>query len=152
MVDLETLLSTSDFVAINCALTPETHHLLDAPRLALMKETACLINTSRGPIVDQGSLTEALREGRLAGAALDVFEEEPADPEDPIFDLPNVIAAPHALAWTDELAAGNGRAACESVIEVAAGHVPRNVVNRDVLDTPLLQEKLERYREGKGVT
>ncbi|MGH3145013.1 MAG: NAD(P)-dependent oxidoreductase [Rubrobacter sp.] len=152
LVDLETLLGASDFVAINCALTPETHHLFDAPRLDLMKETAYLINTARGRIVDQAALTEALREGRIAGAALDVFEEEPADPEDPIFDLPNVIATPHALAWTDELAAGNGRGACESVLDVAAGRVPRNVVNRDVLDTPLLREKLGRHGAERGGT
>ena len=148
LVDLQTLLGTSDFVAVNCALTPETRHLLDAERLGLMKETACLINTSRGPIVDQAALTDALRGGRLAGAALDVFEEEPADPNDPIFDLPNVIVAPHALAWTDELAINNGRSACESVLEVAAGRFPRNVVNRDVLGTESLRKKLERYGEG----
>ena len=78
-------MGTADFVTVNCALTPETHHLLDAERLALMKQTAYLINAARGPIVDQAALTEALREGRIAGAGLDVFEEEPADPEDPIF-------------------------------------------------------------------
>ena len=150
LVDLETLLRTSDFVAVNCALTPETRHLLDAGRLALMKPTAYLINTARGPIVDQAALTDALRGGRLAGAGIDVFEEEPADPEDPIFALPNVVAGPHALAWTDELALGNGRGACESVLDVAAGLVPKNVVNRGVLDTPLFRKKLARYAEGAG--
>ena len=147
LVELETLLETSDFVAVNCALTPETRHLLNAGRLGLMKETAFLINAARGPIVDQEALTEALSEGRIAGAGLDVFEGEPADPEDPIFSLPNVIATPHALAWTDELALGNGRGACGSVLEVAAGRVPENVVNRDVLDTTLFRKKLARYAE-----
>jgi phosphoglycerate dehydrogenase-like enzyme len=94
LVGLEELLGASDFVAINCALTPETHHLLDAGRLALMKRSAFVINTARGQIVDQAALTEALREGRIAGVALDVFEEEPADPKDPIFSLPNVICSP----------------------------------------------------------
>lgn len=149
LVDLEALLRLSDFVAINCALTPETHHLLDAGRLALMKETAYLVNVARGPIVDGEALTGALREGRLAGAGLDVFEKEPADPEDPIFSLPNVIAAPHALAWTDELALGNGRAACKSVLDVAAGRAPKNVVNGDVLGTPRFVDKLARHGEGK---
>lgn len=145
LVDLEGLLGASDFVAVNCALTPETHHLLDAGRLALMKRSAFVINTARGQIVDQASLTEALREGRIAGAALDVFEEEPADPDDPIFSLPNVIATPHSLAWTDELALGNGRSACESVLDVAAGRAPKNVVNKDVLENALSQEKLSGY-------
>ena len=147
LVDLGTLLRDSDFVMINSALTPETRHLLDAEKLALMKPTAYLINAARGPIVDQRALVDALRAERLAGAGLDVFEEEPADPEDPIFALPNVIATPHALAWTDEIALGNGRGAIESVLDVAAGRVPKNVVNRDVVDDPVLQEKLARYGE-----
>ncbi len=124
-MDLETLLRESDFLTINCALTPETRHLIDAGRLALMKPTAYLINAARGPIVDQGSLAQALREGRLAGAGLDVFEREPEDPEDPIFGLSNVIAAPHALAWTDEMALGNGTGAIGSVLDVAAGRASR---------------------------
>ena len=87
LVDLETLLRTSDFVSICCALTPETHHLINAERLALMKETAYLINAARGPIVDQAALTVALQERRIQGAALDVFEQEPVDPNDPIFNV-----------------------------------------------------------------
>ena len=81
LVDLETLLREADFVCILCALTPETRHLLNAERLALMKPTAYLINTARGPIVDQQALTTALRDGRIAGAGLDVFEQEPVDPK-----------------------------------------------------------------------
>jgi phosphoglycerate dehydrogenase-like enzyme len=150
LVGLDELLGASDFVAINCALTPETNHLLDAGRLDLMKRSAFVINTARGQIVDQPALTEALREGRIAGAALDVFEEEPADPDDPIFSLPNVICAPHALAWTDELALGNGRSACGSVLAVAEGRVPDYVVNGDVLDASRWREKLARYAERTG--
>jgi phosphoglycerate dehydrogenase-like enzyme len=145
LVGLEELLGASDFVTINCALTPDTHHLLDAGRLGLMKRSAFLINTARGQIVDQAALTGALVGGRIAGAALDVFEKEPADPEDPIFSLPNVICAPHALAWTDELALGNGRSACGSVLAVAAGRVPDNVVNAKVLDSPRWRKKLARF-------
>jgi D-3-phosphoglycerate dehydrogenase len=85
--------------------------------------------------------------GRIAGAALDVFEEEPADPDDPIFSLPNVIATPHSLAWTHELALGNGRSACESVLDVAAGRALQNVVNKEVLENKLLREKLSGYGE-----
>jgi phosphoglycerate dehydrogenase-like enzyme len=147
LVDLETLLRTADFVSINCALTPETRHLINAERLELMKPTAFLINTARGPIVDQAALTAALRERRIAGAGIDVFEEEPVDPHDPILTLDNVIVTPHALPFTDEIMKGNGRGACESVLAVAAGELPRNIVNRDVTASPVLAAKLRRYRE-----
>jgi phosphoglycerate dehydrogenase-like enzyme len=147
LVDLETLLRRADYVSVNCALTPETHHLLDAERLALLKPTAYLINTARGPIVDQRALYEALRDGRLAGAGLDVFEQDPVDPGDPILTLDSVIVTPHAICWTDECFLGNGRSACESILDVAAGRVPRHVVNREVLDSPPLREKLSRYAE-----
>ena len=145
LVDLETLLRTSDFVSICCALTPETHHLINAERLALMKETAYLINAARGPIVDQAALTIALQERRIQGAALDVFEQEPVDPNDPILTLDNVIVTPHGICWTDECFLGNGRSACESILAVAAGRIPDNIVNRDTLDNPRFQEKLRRY-------
>ena len=145
LVDLETLLSTSDFVCICCALTPETHHLINAERLSLMKETAYLINTARGPIVDQAALTVALREGSIQGAGLDVFEQEPIDPNDRILTLDNVIVTPHAICWTDECFLGNGQSACKSILKVAAGEIPDNVVNRDVLADPHLQAQLSRY-------
>ena len=144
LVDLETLLRTADFVAVNCPLMPETHHLLDAGRIALMKPTAYLVNTARGPIVDQAALTEALREGRIAGAGLDVFEQEPVDPNDPILTLDNVIVAPHALGWTDELVRGIGTSAIGGILDAAAGRAPAHVVNCEVLDTPRFQEKLAR--------
>ncbi len=143
LVPLDTLLAESDYVCICCALTAETHHLLDAAKLSLMKPSAYLINVARGPIVDQRALTEALREERIAGAGLDVFEREPVDPEDPILTLDNVIVAPHALCWTDECFLGNGRSACESILDVAAGRVPRYVVNREALNHPRLKERLK---------
>ena len=151
LVNLDRLLRESDFVAIACALTPETFHLLNAERLALMKPSACLISTARGPIVDQSALTAALQTGAIAGAALDVFEREPVDPDDPILGLDNVILAPHALCWTDEWITRTGASALGGILEVAAGRVPPNVVNRDVLDSPLLRAKLERLaRSGPG--
>lgn len=110
-----------------------------------MKPTAYLINVARGPIIDQAALTRTLQGKRIAGAALDVFEKEPVDHDDPLLKLDNVILAPHAICWTDELFRGNGHAACRSILDVATGRVPQDVVNRDVLTKPQLQEKLARF-------
>lgn len=147
LVGLEELLRSSDFVCVCCALTAETRHLLNADRLALMKPTAYLINVARGPIVDQPALTQALRERKIQGAGLDVFEKEPIDPNDPLLTLDNVIVTPHALCWTDECFRGNGHSACRSILDVAAGRVPDHVVNRAVLNHPRLRERLRAYRE-----
>jgi D-3-phosphoglycerate dehydrogenase len=139
LVDLETVFREGDFVSISCPLSPETFHLVNAERLALMKPTAYLINTARGPIVDQAALTKVLQDGRIAGAGLDVQEQEPPDPDDPLLKLDNVILAPHALCWTDQCFAGIGASAVRSVLDVAAGHVPRGLVNRAVLRHPRWQ-------------
>jgi D-3-phosphoglycerate dehydrogenase len=148
LVDLETLLRESDYVVVCCALTEGTRHLLNAQRLALMKPTAYLINLARGPIVDQQALTKVLQEQRIAGAGLDVFEQEPIAPDDPLLKLDNVILAPHALCWTDECFAGNGRSAIQSILDAAAGKAPQNVVNRAVLDSPAFRQKLQRRAIG----
>jgi D-3-phosphoglycerate dehydrogenase len=95
MTDLETLLRESDFVTLNCDLNPTSHHLMKAARFALMRPTAVLINTARGPIVDEPALIDALREGRLAGAALDVFEHEPLPVDSPLRRMDNVLLAAH---------------------------------------------------------
>ena len=142
LVDLETLVRTADYICICAALTPETHHVIDAARLAMMKPTAFLINVARGPIVDQAALTAVLRERRIAGAAIDVFEEEPVDPHAEILTLDNVIVTPHSMCWTDECMLGNGRSAVESILDVAAGRTPRYLVNRQALEHPRLQEIL----------
>jgi D-3-phosphoglycerate dehydrogenase len=130
---LDEVLRRADYVCICCALTPETRHLLNAERIALLKPTAYLLNVARGPIVDQAALYEALRDGRIQGAGLDVFEQEPVAPDDPILALDNVILAPHALCWTDECFGLNGRSAIGSLIDVAQGIIPRHVVNPDAL-------------------
>src|SRR5690606_15913372 len=87
LVDLDTLVRESDFLVVAAAYTPETHHILNAERLAMMKPTAYLISTARGGLVDQKALYEALRDKKIAGAGMDVFEKEPVDPDDPILTL-----------------------------------------------------------------
>jgi D-3-phosphoglycerate dehydrogenase len=150
LVGLEELFRRADILTVNCPLTPETHHIVNAERLALMKPTAYFINTARGPIVDQKALTKVLQERKIAGAGLDVFEVEPTDPNDPILKLDNIIAAPHALCWTDQCFAGNGAADVKAVLDVQKGQVPRGVVNRAVLDQPGFKQKLERFAKRAG--
>ena len=133
LVDLDTVLREADFLTINCPLSPQTHHLVGARELALMKSSAFLINTARGPIVDEAALTRALAERRVAGAALDVFDAEPTPVDNPILRLDNVIATPHALCWTDECFRRIAEDAFSSVVAVARGTAPVNVVNRAVL-------------------
>jgi D-3-phosphoglycerate dehydrogenase len=95
MTNLPPLLSNSDFVSINCDLNPSSHHLMNAGTFALMKPTAVLINTARGPVVQESALIEALQSQRIAGAALDVFEFEPLPLESPLLQMDNVMLAPH---------------------------------------------------------
>lgn len=135
---LDQLFSEADVIVVTCALTAETRHLVDAERLARMKSTAYLVNIARGPVVDQKALTAALVERRIAGAALDVFESEPPAEDDVLLGLDNVLLAPHAAAWTDELALGNGTSAIRAVLDVAAGRVPAHVVNSQALNHPKL--------------
>ncbi len=147
LVDLQTVCSEADFLCINCPLTPETFHLIGEAQLRSMKPTAFLINTARGPIVDQAALTRALAERRIAGAALDVFEHEPLDPDDPITRLDNVILSPHAIAWTDQLVRGNGVGACQNILTVLRGDIPQHTVNREVAERTGFQSKLHALRE-----
>jgi len=139
-------LRQSDYVLVNCPLTPQTRKLIGAAELAMMKPTAFLINTARGPIVDEAALITALQERRIAGAALDVFETEPLPAASPLLELDNVILTSHSLGWTEELFRDMGRIDCEGALAVMRGEHPRNVVNRDVLDRPGFRRKLERYR------
>ena len=95
MLPLEDLLAQADFISLNCDLNPTSYHLINAQTLALVKPGAVLINTARGPIVDEPALIRALEEGRLAGAALDVFEHEPLPADSPLRRMPQVLLAPH---------------------------------------------------------
>ena len=146
LVGLETLLHESDFLSVNCPLNDETRHLIGAGELALMKPTAYLINTARGGVVDQAALAAALCDDGIAGAGVDVFEQEPIDPNDPLLDLDNVILTPHNLNFTDASWRDNGESAFRAVARVARGEAPPFVVNPEVLETELFRKKLARYR------
>ena len=150
LVSLEDVFRRADIVSVNCPLTAETKHLVNAERIALMKPTAYLINTARGPIVDQRALTRALQARTIAGAGLDVLEREPPEPDDPILKLDNVILAPHALCWTDQCFAGNGAADVKAVLEVQHGREPRGVVNRAVLKSERWRKRLADFRARFG--
>lgn len=144
LVDLEALFRRADVLSISVPLSEATRGMVNAERLALMKPSAFLINTARGPIVDQKALTQALQERRIAGAGLDVFELEPTSADDPLLGLDNVILAPHALCWTDECFAGNGAVDVDAVLSVMRGEVPARglIVNREVRQSATWQAKL----------
>lgn len=145
LVSLEELFRQSDYLAINCFLNDATRGIAGEPQLRSMKPSAYLINTARGPIVQQAVLARALKEGWIAGAGIDVFDAEPPDPSDPLLDCETAVFAPHALAWTEEIARDNTLEACENILELAAGKVPHGAVNREVLTHPGFLKKLERY-------
>ena len=132
-VPLAELMRESDFVVVACLLNEETRGLVGARELALMKPTAYFINVARGPIVDEKALHQALAARRIAGAGLDVFEQEPTPADNPILRLDNVIVSPHALCWTDELFGNIARTAIGAVLAVHAGRRPEFVVNPGAL-------------------
>ena len=132
--DLTLLLAASDYVSIHSPLTEETAHLIDDAALAQMKPNALLINTSRGGVIDEGALVRALKEGRIAGAALDVTDPEPPSGDNPLLSLENVIVTPHAAFYSVAATAELARKAAENVVTVLRGEVPKTLVNAEVLD------------------
>ena len=132
--DLDAALPHADFVSIHCPKSVETRRMFGAPRLALMKRSACLINTARGDIVDEAALHAALAGGIIRGAALDVFEREPPARENPLLALPNVIAAPHMAGATRESRDRMAMAVANNLLSVLDGRpAVENIVNRDAL-------------------
>lgn len=138
-VTLEALMAGSDFVVVACPLNEHTRRLVDGEALARMRPGAFFINVARGPVVDERALYRALADRRIAGAGLDVFEEEPTPTDNPILALDNVIVAPHSLAWTDELFAGIAREAIGALLDMRAGRRPRSLVNPEAASHPRLQ-------------
>ncbi len=131
-VGLDELLSTSDFVFLHCPLTKDTYHLIGERELRLMKPTAILINTARGPVVDEPALVRALTEGWIAAAGLDVVEQEPAAPDNPLFKLENTVITPHTAGQSDEDVGLCWRLSMEAALAFAQGRWPHSYVNRSV--------------------
>ncbi len=131
LVTLDELLAEADYVLVHAFLWEETHHLLNAERLAKLKQGAWVINTARGPIIDEAALIDALRSGHLGGAGLDVFEVEPIEADNPLLSMPNVMVSPHSAVYSEE---GQVRAA-ERALGIAraalAGHLPDRVTAID---------------------
>ena len=133
-VPLEELLARSDFVSLHTNLTPETRHLVNGERLALMKPTAVLVNTSRGPVVDQVALHEALRDGVIAAAALDVTDPEPIAPDDPLLALDNCLVVPHIASASRATRAKMAEMAAANLLAGVRGERLPNCVNPEVYE------------------
>ncbi|HRO60369.1 MAG TPA: NAD(P)-dependent oxidoreductase, partial [Burkholderiaceae bacterium] len=130
---LDVLLSQSDFVVLACPLTDETRGLIDAQRLSSMKASAFLVNVSRGAVVDQRALTASLREGRIAGAALDVFETQPLPLGSELLALDSVIATPHLAGITKQSMRRMSELAVDQILQMLDGQPPSHLVNPQVL-------------------
>ena len=144
LLPLDELLSTADFVSIHCPLTEQTRDLIGRREIGLMKPTAYLLNTARGGIVDEDALYDALKDRRIAGAALDCFAQEPVTQPHRFGELDNVLLAPHSIAWTDELFRDIGRMACRGMVDLSLGRTPRGVVNPRVFEREGFRRKWER--------
>jgi D-3-phosphoglycerate dehydrogenase / 2-oxoglutarate reductase len=132
--DLDAALPRADFVSVHCPKTPETVGMFNAARLKRMKPTAYLINTARGGIVEEKALYDALASGKLAGAGLDVFEQEPPPPGHSLFELPNVIVAPHVAGVTREAVDRMSEQTARNILSALDGEpIRQNVINQDVL-------------------
>ena len=127
-VTLEHLLRSSDFVVATVLLNAQTRHLMNAERFAQMRRGAYFINLSRGPIADEAALIAALQAGAIAGAGLDVFEQEPVAPDNPLLGMDNVLLTPHALCWTDECFDAIAREGLGCILDFANGRTPKSVI------------------------
>jgi len=130
---LDQVFSQSDVISIHVPYTEETHHLVDARLLGLMKPDSCIINTSRGPIVDEKALIEVLEKGLIAGAGLDVFEKEPPSQENPLLKLDNVITTPHSSALSRECVMKVAMTAARAVVDYLEGRQPKYIYNKNKL-------------------
>jgi D-3-phosphoglycerate dehydrogenase len=143
LLSLDELLAQSDIVSLHVFLSSETRHLIDARRLGLMKRDTFLVNTSRGPVIDERALADALANGRLVGAGLDVFEVEPVPAESPLLTMPNVILTSHIASYSEEGDVAHQKRTLEIISRVVNGGLPERkvVVNKDLYDA--LASKVE---------
>ena len=139
-LELDELLRLSDFVTLHVPLTKETTHLINAEKLTLMKSTAYLINTSRGPVIDEKALYRALKSGKIAGAAIDVFEQEPTPKNNPLLELDNIVVAPHISSASIETRSRMAELVAQNLIAFFRGEKPPNLINIDVLKTQPLKK------------
>lgn len=131
--DFTSLLETADYLSLHVPLNDKTRHMIGEAELRMMKTTAVLVNTSRGPVVDEGALCQALLEGWIAGAGLDVFEKEPISSDNKLIKMENVVLTPHIADYSDASRAEVRRKAAEAVARSLSGSHPINVVNHEVL-------------------
>ena len=131
-VSLNDLLTLADFVSIHVPVTNETQHLIGKHQFNMMKKTAYIINTSRGPVVDEKALYEALKEKKIAGTGLDVFEKEPIDPTNPLINLDNIVMTPHIASASIDTRIAMAMMAAMNVIAVFDGREPPNAVNPEM--------------------
>ena len=142
LVDLDSILKESDFICLCCPYNDRTQRMIGERELNLMKPTAYLINTARGEIVHEAALIEVLSKNKIAGAAIDVFEKEPPNSDNPLFELENVILSSHNISLSDEGNRLGNQAVASAVLAVARGEVPKNVINPEVLDHPRIRKIL----------
>jgi glyoxylate reductase len=140
--ELDMLLKEADFVSIHVPLMKETEHLMNEQKLKLMKKTAYLINNSRGPVVDEMALYKALKEGWIAGAGLDVFEQEPTPTDNPLLKLDNVVVAPHVSSASIETRARMSEMVADNLVAFLEGRKPPNLVNQDVLKVRPISKRI----------
>ena len=137
LCDLMTLAERSDVVVLMASLTPSSRGMISAEFLAAMREDAWLVNVARGGLVDEPALIRALQEGRIAGAALDVFDPEPPAEDNPLFTMENVILSPHALCWTADFTREVSASVVEALLEASRGRVPGTALHRELADPHL---------------
>jgi D-3-phosphoglycerate dehydrogenase len=141
LVGLEELMAKSDFVSVHAPLTEKTYHLIGEAEIGLMKPSAFIINTARGPVIDEKALIKTLQEKRIAGAGLDVLEQEPTPSDNPLLKMDNVIITPHVAWYSEEAEAELRTKAAQGVADVLLGYWPKYLVNKEVKDKILLKER-----------
>jgi phosphoglycerate dehydrogenase-like enzyme len=143
---MDTLLAESDFVSISVPLNEETRHLIGEQELRKMKSTAYLISTSRGPVVDEAALIEGLQQGWIQGAGIDVFEQEPVHPDNPLLGMDNVVVSPHSLCHTDEYYKLAWSGKLQQAAQILRGEIPEALVNTEVLESQAFQTKFKKLQ------